>query len=172
LALGIYPEVSLKEAREKRANAGKMLDKGLNPSAYKKLTSGIASLEGGDSCKAVADEWLAKIEAEGRATATMEKLRWLLSFAEPLIGTYPIAKLTAPDFLTVLRTVEVRAALRRLGYDKTEMTGHGFRALARRPATRANTASRLRNWTGSGAASMCCAGSSKSSNAPPELPEG
>lgn len=108
LALGIYPEVSLKEAREKRANAGKMLDKGLNPSAYKKLTSGIASLEGGDSFKAVADEWLAKIEAEGRATATMEKLRWLLSFAEPLIGTCPIGKLTAPDFLTVLRTVEVR----------------------------------------------------------------
>ena len=54
LALGVYPEVSLKEAREKRANAGKMLDKGLNPSAYKKLTSGIASLEGGDSFKAVA----------------------------------------------------------------------------------------------------------------------
>lgn len=38
----------------------------------------------------------------------MEKLRWLLSFAEPLIGTCPIGKLTAPDFLTVLRTVEVR----------------------------------------------------------------
>lgn len=108
LALGVYPEVSLKEAREKRANAGKMLDKGLNPSAYKKLTSGIASLEGGDSFKAVADEWLAKIEAEGRAAATMEKLRWLLSFAEPLIGTCPIGKLTAPEFLTVLRTVEVR----------------------------------------------------------------
>ena len=37
-----------------------MLDKGLNPSAYKKLTSGIASLEDGDSFKAVANEWLAK----------------------------------------------------------------------------------------------------------------
>lgn len=108
LALGAYPKVSLKEAREKRTNAGQMLDKGLNPSAHKKLTSGIASLEGGDSFKAVADEWLAKIEAEGRAAATMEKLRWLLSFAEPLIGTCSIGKLTAPDFLTVLRTVEVR----------------------------------------------------------------
>ncbi|RKS85024.1 hypothetical protein DFR51_3624 [Sphingosinicella microcystinivorans] len=43
-----------------RVNAGKMLDKGLNPSAYKKLTSGIASLEGGDSFKAAANEWFAK----------------------------------------------------------------------------------------------------------------
>jgi len=86
LVLGVYPEVSLKEAREKRENAVKMLEKGVNPSTYRKLTRGVASIANGDSFKAVAEEWLSKIEAEGRSTATMEKLRWLLSFAYPLIG--------------------------------------------------------------------------------------
>lgn len=108
LALGVYPLVSLKEAREKRANARKLLEKGINPSSYKKLTRGVAGISASDSFKSVADEWLQKIEAEGRATKTLDKLRWLLGLAEPLIGNRPIAQITAPELLTVLRTVETR----------------------------------------------------------------
>lgn len=108
LALGVYPAVSLKEAREKRANARKLLDKGINPSSYKKLTRGVAGVSANDSFKNVADEWLQKIESEGRADKTLEKLRWLLDFAEPLIGSRPIGQITAPEILTVLRTVELR----------------------------------------------------------------
>lgn len=93
---------------EKRANARQLLEKGVNPSSYKKLTRGVASISAGDTFKVVADEWLQKIEAEGRAPKTMEKLRWLVGFAEPLIGGRPIGAITAPELLTVLRTVEVR----------------------------------------------------------------
>ncbi len=108
LALGVYPGVSLKEAREKRANARKLLDKGVNPSSYRKLTRGVGDISSSDTFKAVADEWMKKLEAEGRADATLEKMRWLLAFAEPLIGGRPIGELTAPEILTVLRTVEIR----------------------------------------------------------------
>src|SRR3546814_11277727 len=64
VALGIYPHVSLKEAREERASARKLLDKGVNPSAYKKLTRGVSAIGAGNSFNVVADEWLGKLEAE------------------------------------------------------------------------------------------------------------
>src|SRR3546814_14312095 len=67
LALGVYPQVSLKEAREKRTNARKLLDKGVNPSAYKKLTRGVSAIGAGDTFEIVADEWPGKLEAEGRS---------------------------------------------------------------------------------------------------------
>jgi integrase len=108
LALGVYPTVTLKEAREKRANAGKLIEKGINPSTYGKLTRGVGSISAGDTFTTVADEWLRKTEAEGRAAKTLEKLRWLIAFAKPLIGNRPIGEITAPELLTVLRTVEVR----------------------------------------------------------------
>lgn len=108
VALGVYPEISLKEAREKRANARRLLEKGVNPSSYKKLTRGVANISAGDTFKAVADEWLQKVEAEGRAERTMEKLRWLLDLAYPLIGNRSVGQISAPELLTVLRTVEVR----------------------------------------------------------------
>ena len=108
MALGVYPGVSLKEAREKRANASKLLEKGVNPSAYKKLTRGVGSISAGDSFSTVADEWLEKMGAEGRSESTLGKLKWLLSFARPLIDERPIGAITAPELLTVLRTVEVR----------------------------------------------------------------
>lgn len=38
----------------------------------------------------------------------MQKLRWLLDFAYPLIGNRPVSEVSAPELLTVLRTVEVR----------------------------------------------------------------
>jgi hypothetical protein len=112
-ALGVYPQVSLKEAREKRASAQRLLDKGINPSSYKKLTRGVASISGAVTFKAVAQEWLQKIEAEGRAPKTMEKVRWLLDFAYPLIGDRPVSDISAPELLTVLRTLEVKGATNR-----------------------------------------------------------
>lgn len=108
IALGVHPEISLKEAREKHAAARKLVDKGVNPSAYRKITRGVAGIGGSDTFSAVATEWLAKLEAEQRSAATMQKMRWLLRFAEPLIGERPIGQLTAPEILTVLRTVEAK----------------------------------------------------------------
>jgi integrase len=108
LALGVYPDVGLKEAREKRYNARKLLDQGVNPSDYKKLTRGIGRISDGDTFKTVAGEWLTKLEAEGRTESTLSKIRWLLSFAEPLIGDRPVGAITTPEVLTVLRTLEIR----------------------------------------------------------------
>ena len=80
----------------------------MNPSSYRKLTRGVGLVSAGDIFKIVADEWVKKIEAEGRSPSAIEKLRWLLGFAEPLIGQRPVGEITAPELLQVLRTVEIR----------------------------------------------------------------
>lgn len=48
---------------------------------------------------------------EGRAETTLEKTKWLLGFARPIIGERPIAEISAAEVLAVLRKVEVRGRL-------------------------------------------------------------
>ena len=107
LALGVYPTVSLQEAREKRDAAKRSLAKGIDPSAQRRLERQAARTPG-STFKDVAEEVMAKFEREGRADATLTKKRWLLQFAYPSIGHRPIAEITAPELLSVLRRVEER----------------------------------------------------------------
>jgi integrase len=51
---------------------------------------------------------LDKKRREAKAERTLGKLEWLLSLARPLIGARPIAEITAPEILNVLRAVEAR----------------------------------------------------------------
>jgi integrase len=64
--------------------------------------------EGEDTPKAEADELLEKKRREEKATATVEKIGWLLSLAKPIIGQRPISEIAAPEILSVLRSVESR----------------------------------------------------------------
>ena len=108
LSLGSYPEVSLAKAREKRTTAREALADGQDPIEVRKAKVREAKAKSEETFKATADEWLARLEIEGRAPKTLQKMRWLLDLAYPLIGSRPIADLTAPELLEVLRTVEVR----------------------------------------------------------------
>jgi integrase len=56
----------------------------------------------------VGEELLKKFEREGRAPATLSKLRWLLQFAFTAFGERPIAEITAPEILLPLRRIEAR----------------------------------------------------------------
>ena len=106
LAIGAYPTFTLKAARDKREEAKQLLANGIDPSAQRRLDKQIKST--GNTFKAVAEEVLAKLEKEGRADVTLTKKRWLLNFAYPAFGDRPIAEITVPEVLAVLRRVEAR----------------------------------------------------------------
>ena len=106
LAIGAYPTLTLKAARDKREEAKRLLANGIDPSAQRRLNKQITST--GNTFKAVAEEVLAKLEKEGRADVTLTKKRWLLDFAYPAFGDRPIAEITALEVLSVLRRVEAR----------------------------------------------------------------
>lgn len=108
LAFGVYPDVGLADARAKRDAARKLLAEGIDPPAKRRQEEAQAKAKAENTFKAVATEWLAKCEAEGRSPATLRKLSWLLEFTYPALGERAIDEITAPDLLAVLRTVEVR----------------------------------------------------------------
>jgi integrase len=106
LALGVFPEVDLAEARELRTEARRLLRAGQDPAIHRKLMRARHAIASASTFRAVAEEWLEKREREGLAQITLGKVRWLLSFAYPLIGERPIADITSFELLQVLRTVE------------------------------------------------------------------
>jgi integrase len=103
LALGTYPDVSLKRAREKRDEARRLLADGVDPNVQRK-TERAASTE---TFEAIGREWLAH-RAKTTAAITQQKATWLLEqiFAE--IGSRPIRKIAAPELLAALRKIEAR----------------------------------------------------------------
>ena len=106
LHLGPWPGTSLADAREKCREARKSIDTGLDPVLEKKRAKVTARYANATTFKEVAQEYLEKCDREGRATVTLDKLRWLLGLAYPLIGTHPISSITPTEALAVLRKVE------------------------------------------------------------------
>ena len=76
LALGMYPIVTLQEAREQRDGAKRLLAKGIDPSARRRLDKQTTTTS--NTFKSVAEEVLEKLEKEGRAPRTLEKLHGYL----------------------------------------------------------------------------------------------
>lgn len=108
LAFGVYPDVGLADAREKRDAARRMIAAGEDPGAQKKLAAAEERAREQASFGVVVDEWLKRLEKEGRSESTLSKMRWLIDFARPTLGDRPIADITAPELLEVLRKVEAR----------------------------------------------------------------
>ncbi|MGH7025424.1 MAG: tyrosine-type recombinase/integrase [Caulobacteraceae bacterium] len=106
LAIGRYPDVSLKEARAKRDAARKLLATGKDPSVEKKKAALAAKLGAINTFKAVAEEFITKREGEGLATVSLDKCRWLLRLLEPGLGRRPIAEIEPYELLHVLKKVE------------------------------------------------------------------
>ncbi|MES2444000.1 MAG: integrase arm-type DNA-binding domain-containing protein [Pseudomonadota bacterium] len=107
-AFGVYPDVSLADAREKRDAMRKLLAAGKDPRQVAIEEKLAARLEAAVTFRIVADEWLAKCEREGLADITMYKKRWLLDFAHPKLGDRPVNRISAHELYEMLRGVEAK----------------------------------------------------------------
>jgi integrase len=107
LAFGIYPEVSLKDARVKRDEARKLLAAGVDPSAQRKA----AELQSASGFEAVAREWFAKFSPGWSEDHADRILRRFERDIFPWMGARPIGEITAPELLTALRRVENRGVV-------------------------------------------------------------
>lgn len=107
MAFGVYPEVSLAEARLRRDRARAVVREGRDPSVERQTERRLAKLSAGNTFQAIADEWLAKQRGK-LAAVTSAKTEWLLGMAFAAIGRRPIAEITAPEILALLRDIEAR----------------------------------------------------------------
>ena len=100
LSLGTYPEVSLKEAREKREHACKQVAAGIDPSEHRKAHKASRLSETTNSFEAVAREWLAKFSPNWVSSHSDKIKRRLERDIFPWIGAKPISDVTAPELLS------------------------------------------------------------------------
>lgn len=109
LAHGVYPDVSLAAAREKRDAARRLLAAGIDPGAERKAAHAARAESAASTFEVVAQEWLA---SRGWVDGYRVKVEgWFRNDVLPALGSRPVAELTARDFLEVLRVVEKRGAV-------------------------------------------------------------
>ena len=108
LAIGVYPKVSLKDARDARDAARRVLARGDDPVAVKKAAKAAKADEGASTFFTVAAELAEKKRRDRKAAATLRKFDWFMSFAFPALGSRPIHEISAREVLAVLKEVEAR----------------------------------------------------------------
>lgn len=111
LSLGVYPDVSLKDARDRRDNARKLIASGTDPSENRKAQKSARADRAANSFEVVAREWYAKYSATWAKNHGNRIIRRFERDIFPWIGGRPIAEITAPELLTVARRIEDRGAL-------------------------------------------------------------
>jgi integrase len=107
LSLGSFPDVTLVQARRKRDEAKAELDDGIDPVEEKRQRRLKAELAAQTTFALVAEEYIQKMEREGRSPATLKKARWFLELLDG-IAKRPIAAITPHELLDVLKRVERR----------------------------------------------------------------
>jgi integrase len=111
LALGVYPEVSLAKARQRRDKAREQLADGIDPSEAKRDERQAKVLAAAQTFEMVARDWLKKTQAN-RAASTQEKVTtWLEKNIFPSIGSKPISTIGPRDVLAAVQKMEARGAI-------------------------------------------------------------
>lgn len=108
LALGVYPEISLQEARAKRDAARKLLEQSLDPGVQRQLEK-TALLE--DSFEAIALEWWKSKKAKWTPEHAERIIARLRANLFPFLGMRPITQITPFELLSCLRRIEARGAI-------------------------------------------------------------
>ncbi len=126
LSFGVYPEVSLQEARDKRDEARKSLRQSIDPSEQKKEAARIVELQNGNTFENIAREW----HDTNLDRWTPEYGKTILHRLEcdvfKAMGHLPIATITAPQLLNAIRIIEERGA-REMAHRSMQICSQIFR---------------------------------------------
>ncbi|MDH4318344.1 MAG: integrase arm-type DNA-binding domain-containing protein, partial [Desulfobulbaceae bacterium] len=111
LALGVYPDVKLAEAREKRDEAKKLIATGVDPGQARKIQKTILIEQSESSFEAIAREWHGKFSPNWAESHAKKIIRRFELYIFPWLGARPIAEITPPELLAVLRRIESQGIL-------------------------------------------------------------
>lgn len=106
-SIGPYPEISIKQAREARDGARALLRSGIDPNAHKKATQ---SKTADDTFEVLALEWHTGRSRVWSSIHSKNVIDRLTRNVFPYAGRIPIAEITVPELLKILRRIEDRGA--------------------------------------------------------------
>ena len=111
LSMGVYPVVSLKDARNRRDEARKLLAADVDPGENRKAQKLAKVLSTANSFEVITREWYAKFSGTWNDSHGERIIRRFERDIFPWLGSKPIAEIKAPELLATLRRIENRGAL-------------------------------------------------------------
>lgn len=111
LSMGVYPDTSLKQARDKHQAARELLAQGIDPSTHKQEAKAAERALTENSFELVAREWYDKFSGKWSKDHAANILTRLEKDLFPFIGNKPIAEIEPPAILQCLRRIEGRGAV-------------------------------------------------------------
>ncbi|MDY0268314.1 tyrosine-type recombinase/integrase [Trichloromonas sp.] len=112
LGFGTYPATSLADARDKRSEALRMIESGIDPGQHRKAVTAAKAELRANNFEVVSREWIGKV-SPGWSEANTEVVTKLLEKnVFPWIGKTPVAEVDAPELLKVLRRMEERGIVK------------------------------------------------------------
>lgn len=111
LALGVYPDVSLADARTRRDEARKLLSSGVDPGENKKAAKTAKGGRSANSFELIAREWFIRHSPNWKKNHSSKIIARLEKDIFPWVGVRVIAEISAPELLSVIRRIESRGAL-------------------------------------------------------------
>ncbi len=110
LAIGVYPTITLVDARKKRDEAKKLLAEDIDPAIVKAINKQTKQYAAENTFKAIALEWHAKTSSTWAESTAHNIKRYLEKDIFPWLGNRVIKDIAAPELLAVLRKIESRGA--------------------------------------------------------------
>ena len=111
LALGIYPAVSLVQARKGRDKARQLLEQGIDPYLHRRAEKLLRTVEHENSFQAVAMQWYEQWSVGKSPTTTAIIMRRLKADVFPAIGPLPITSITTPMLLGIVKDIASRGVI-------------------------------------------------------------
>jgi integrase len=143
MSFGKYPDVSLALARDRHAEARKLLATGVDPMAQRKIEKRVQKVSSENSFQSVYARWL-EYWQEGKSPRHVDSVRRRMAAdILPCLGARPIAKIEAPELVAMANAIQDRGA-RDIAKRALETVGQVFRyGIAHGLATR-NPATEIR----------------------------
>jgi len=110
-ALGVYPDVSLKQAREDRDAAKKIIKGGNDPIAKRRAEKQQQKIDGENTFESIAKEWLEQQKGSWTSRHADDVIGSLEKDIFPEFGYKPIRDVQPLEILTAVRKIEKRGAL-------------------------------------------------------------
>lgn len=111
LALGVFPSISLAEARSKRNEARKLLNSGIDPAEHKRSSKHKAMNDAANTFEAIAREWHSLQTDRWSRAYPSKVMRCFEKNVFPHLGNRPISQIAPPEILECLRKIEKRGSL-------------------------------------------------------------
>ncbi|WP_436882923.1 tyrosine-type recombinase/integrase [Enterobacter asburiae] len=106
LSIGVYPTVTLAEARSRREDARRLLREGKDPSYEKQASKQAHRVNVGNTFKAIATEWFAHKARQWTERYLNDQIARMENKVYPFIGQRPITEIQPMEILNCLREVE------------------------------------------------------------------